>query len=93
MLNLNLPGDGDGGGLVTKSCTTLSTPRTIALQASLSMGFPRQENWSGLLFLPLGDLPHPGIELVSLVSPSWADRFFTTEPPGKSHLSVFPNNS
>ena len=69
------------------------TPWTLARQAPLSMGLPRQENWSGLLFLPLGDLPHPGIELVSLVSPSWADRFFTTEPPGKSHLSVFPNNS
>ena len=69
------------------------TPWTLARQAPLSMGLPRQENWSGLLFLPLGDLPHPGIELVSLVSPSLADRFFTTEPPGKSHLSVFPNNS
>ena len=62
MLNLNLPGDGDGGGLVTKSCTTLSTPRTIALQASLSMGFHRQENWSGLLFPSPGDLPNPGVE-------------------------------
>ena len=78
MLNLNLPGDGDGGGLVTKSCTTLSTPRTIALQASLSMGFPRQENWSGLLFPSPGGLPNPGIELESLASPALAGRFFTT---------------
>ena len=39
----------DGGGLVTQSCSTLVTPWTIAYQASLSMGFPRQEYWSGLL--------------------------------------------
>ena len=36
-----------GGGLVTKSCLTLATPWTIAHQAPLSMGFPRQEYWSG----------------------------------------------
>ena len=83
MLNLNLPGDGDGGGLVTKSCTTLSTPRTIALQASLSMGFPRQENWSGLPFLSPGDLPQseikPGSPVLQVDS-------LLTEPPGKSYL-------
>ena len=39
----------DGGVLVTQSCSTLATPWTIACQASLSMGFPRQEYWSGLL--------------------------------------------
>ena len=38
----------DGGdGLVTKSCLTLGTPGTAALQASLSVGFPRPEYWSG----------------------------------------------
>ena len=36
--------------------------QTVALQASFSMGFPRQEYWSGLPFPPPGDLPHPGIE-------------------------------
>ena len=41
----------------------------IAHQASLSMGFPRQEYWSGLPFPPPGDLPHPGIRLSSPVSP------------------------
>ena len=41
-------------------CPTLSTPGTIARQAPLSMGFPRQEYWSALLFLPSGDLPDPG---------------------------------
>ena len=38
---------------------------TVAPQAPLSMGFPRQEYWSGLPFLPPGDLPHPGIKPVS----------------------------
>ena len=49
-------------------------------QTPLSMGFPRQEYWSGLPFLSLGDLPVPGIEPAS---PALAGRFFTTEPPGK----------
>ena len=39
-----------------------ATPWTVAYQASLSMGFSRQENWSGLLFPSSGDLPNPGIE-------------------------------
>ena len=38
------------------------TPWTAAHQAPLSMGFPRQEYWDGLPFLPPGDLPNPGIE-------------------------------
>ena len=41
---------GGGGGLVTKSCLTLATPWTAACQAPLSMGFSRQEYWSGLPF-------------------------------------------
>ena len=55
-------GGGGGGGLVVKSCPTLATPWTIALQAPLSMGFSRQEYWSGLSFPSPRDLPHPGIE-------------------------------
>ena len=51
-----------GGSLVTKSYPTLVTPRTIACQASLSMGFPRRECWSGLPFPSPGHLPDPGIE-------------------------------
>ena len=39
-----------------------ATPRTVAYQALLSMGFPRQEDWSGLPFPFPGDLPDPGIE-------------------------------
>ena len=41
------------------------TPQTVACQAPLSMGFPRQEYWSGLPFPPPGDLPNPGTELAS----------------------------
>ena len=41
------------------------TPWTVACQASLSMGFPRQEYWNGLPFLSPGDLPDPGIEAMS----------------------------
>ena len=52
-------------------------------QAPLSMGFSRQECWSGLLFPYLGDLLNPEIEPVSLVSPALAGGFFTIEPPGK----------
>ena len=48
-----------GGGLVAKSCLTLATPWTVAHQAPLSMGFPRQEYWSGLPFSSPGDLPDP----------------------------------
>ena len=50
------------GGLVAKSCPTLVTPSTVARQAPLSMGFSRQEYWSGLPFPTPGDLPNPGIE-------------------------------
>ena len=39
-----------------------ATSKTVACQAPLSVGFPRQEYWSGLLFSPSGDLPDPGIE-------------------------------
>ena len=55
----------DGGGLVVKSCLTLATPCTVACQALLSMGFSRQEYWSGLPFSSLEDLPNPVIELKS----------------------------
>ena len=47
---------------VAKSYPTLRTPCTVACQAPLSMGFSRQEYWSGLPFPPPGDPPDPGIE-------------------------------
>ena len=42
------------------------------------MGFSRQEYWSGLPFPSPGDLPHPGIELTSQMSPALTGGFFTT---------------
>ena len=62
------------------------TPWTVARQAPLSMGFSRQEYWSGLPFPFPGDLSNPGIEPVSLMSPVLAGRFFTTAPPGQKYL-------
>jgi len=60
-----------------------ATPWNIAHQAPLSMGFPRQEYWSGLPFPSPGDLSDPEIEPEF---PALAGRSFTTEPPGKPRL-------
>ena len=56
-------------------------PWIVARQASLSMGFPRQEYWRRLPFPSPGDLPDPGIKSLS---PGLACGFSMTEPPGKS---------
>ena len=58
----------------------------VACQAPLSMGFSRQDYWSGLLCPPPGDLPDPGIEHVSLMSPALVDRFFTTSTTWEAPL-------
>ena len=63
------------------------TPQTVARQAPLSMGFPRQEYGNGLPFPSPGDLPNPGI---GLKSPALAGDAFTTEPAGKPHWEVPP---
>ena len=64
------------------------TPRTEVHQAPLSMGFPRQEHWSGFPFPSPGDFPNPGIK------PALAGGYFTTESPGKppvwSHFITIP---
>ena len=65
-----------GGGLVIKLCPDLVTPWSVAHQAPLSMGFPKQEYRSGLPFPPPGDLLDPGMKLAS---PSLAGGFLTTE--------------
>ena len=52
-------------------------PRAVVHQVPLSIEFSMQEYWSGLLFPLPGDLPNPGIELVSLVSPALVGRVFT----------------
>jgi len=57
-------------------------PWTAACQAHLSVGFSRQEYWSGLPFPSPGDLPNLGIKTASL---ALAGRFFMTEPPGEPH--------
>ena len=61
------------------------TPWTVAHQAPLSMGFPRQEYWSGLPFASPGDLPDPGIKPTF---PVLAGEFFTIEPLGKPMCSI-----
>ena len=60
---------------------------TVAHQAPLSVGFPRQEYWSGLPFPPPGNLPDPEIEPKSPASPALASGFITTEPCGKAYFS------
>ena len=82
------------------TCVRLfATLWAIARQPPLSMGFSRQEYWSGLPCPPVGDLPDPGMEPMSLASPALAGRLFTTSAtwrrrrwhptpvllPGKSH--------
>ena len=62
-------------------CSVMSDPK--GHQACLSMGFSRQEYWSGLPFSTPGDLPDPGIEPTSLPSPALAGGFFTAWPPEK----------
>ena len=57
-------------------------------QDSLSMGFSRQEYWSGLPFPHPEDLPNPGLEPASSRSPALAGGFFTPEPPGKPLTSL-----
>ena len=67
-----------------------ATSWTVALQPPLSMGFSKQEYWSGVLFPTPGDLPDPGIKPAS---PALAGSFFTTEPPGMPsiYLLLVPN--
>ena len=61
-----------------------ATPWTATRQAPLSMGFFRQEYWSGLPFPSPGDHPNPGIKPETPVSPALVTGgFSTTEPPGK----------
>ena len=73
-----------GGGVVTKSCPTLVTLWTVACQAPLSLGFSRQEYWSGLPFPSPGNLPSPGIEPKSAALQ--ADSL-PSEPPGKPDVA------
>ena len=62
-----------------------ATPQTVASQAPPSMGFSRQECWSGLPFPSPGDLPNPGIEPRS---PTLQAYTLQSEPPGKPIISI-----
>ena len=66
-----------------------ATPWTTAFQAPPSMGFSRQEYWSGLPCPPPGDLPNPGIEPTSLIPLALAGKFFTIDPQGKSTIYTY----
>ena len=59
-------------------CPTLYDPADAARQVPLSLGFSRQEHWSGMPYSPPGDLPDPKSEPKSLKSPALAAGFFTT---------------
>ena len=65
-----------------------ATPQTVDYQAPPSMGFARQEYWSGLPFPSPGDLPNPGIEPGSPGSPTLAGDFFTTRGTWEVVLSI-----
>ena len=69
----------------SQTCPTLATPWTVTCQAPLSMGFSRQEYWSGLPFPLPGDLHDPGIQPRSPVAPALTSGFFAIEPPGKQY--------
>ena len=64
-------------------CLTLCDPMDCSPLDSSSMGFSRQEYWSGLPFPIPGDLLNPRVEAASLVSLASAGGLFTTAPPGK----------
>ena len=64
-----------------------ATPWTVARQAPLSVGFSSQEYWNGLWGPPPGDLPDPGIEPASLMSPELAGGFFTSSATWEAILS------
>ena len=58
---------------------------TVAFQALVSIGFSRQEYWSAVPFLSLGNLPDSEIKPVSLKSPAFASGFFTTSATWEAH--------
>ena len=67
-----------------------SASQTVAHQAPLSMGFPRQEYWSGLPFPPPGDLPNPRMEPTSPVSPALQADSLPNEPSRKPQFLLTP---
>ena len=82
-----------GGGLVPKSCLTLAIPWTVVHKAPLSLGFPRQECWSGLPFPSLGIFPtgikprSPTLRQVSCIAGGFSTHWATRETYGCSVFS------
>ena len=70
----------EGEGKLLSHVRLFATPWTVTYQASPSIGFSRQEYWSGLPFPSPGDLPDPGIKPRS---PTLEADALTSEPPGK----------
>ena len=70
-------------------CSTLYDPMDNGLPGSLSMGFSRQEYWSELPCPPPRDLPDPGAETVSLMSPALAGVFFPTSTTWELLIALF----
>ena len=68
--------------LVAQSCPTLCEPMDLACEAPLSMGFSRQEEWSGLPFPSPGNLPNPE---TARRSPSLQEDSLSPEPPGTAN--------
>ena len=75
---------------VSQSCLTLCDPTDGSLPGSGSMGFSRQEYWSGLPFLSPGDLPNPGVEPGS---PALQTNALPSEPLGKPDFTLSKNNN
>ena len=71
---------------IAQWCPTLCSPWTVGYQAPMSTEFSKQVYWSGLPFPPQGNLPNPGIEAASFVSPALEGRFFTTCAIWKAHV-------
>ena len=78
----------EGMYVLVAQCIRLCYPWTVVCQASLSMGFSRPQYQSGLLFTSPGDLPEPGIEPVSPMSPVLQANSLPTEPLGKPCMKV-----
>ena len=66
-----------------------ATMRIVACHAPLSMGFPREENWSGLPCPLPGDLPDTGIKLTSPMSPAGTGGFFSTSTTWEPLLIMY----
>ena len=82
-------GDGVGYPLSYSCCIWLfATLGIVTRQAPLSMGFSKQEYWSGLPCPSPGDLPNPGTEPASLMSSTLADGFFITSPTWEAQVTV-----